>query len=491
MRRAALLGVALGAPASLATRSTSKRTFASPDGLADLDWWTEYFGVEDTADPRDAGGLGDYVCLTRYTAYALPDFYGVHFPQSSVTEAGSTNLTAWRALKAASLGGRLGSYGAFMTGATGLWVPSLDSHVAAFERDGVDFLQRSFDDGGTKIYVATVASPGAFAVFEVMSDDCESCASGKWPAYGADEQPALHSLDGASAAALRARYASAASAAYASSAGGLPAAMVVQLRVAVADVDGAYAYAKRMFPTLALTNGTESFSARLPTASYDLSQSVSGDDVALIFARRAAYGAATFDAYEAYVEALHAANLETGDDRAAGGGMDRYVDDHIRVSDDAVALDAWATAHVEHGLRYHAYNWTRSCPGADLSFPGGFMIYSAGVGAQSLELGTSSVDGSVYGADDLYSLDPCAASYECRVLDDDDDDFNMAPFAVFLSEQLNLTQTSALALGVYFVASVSAVSVVIVASTRIKRNHYFKVRGISRDYHRIKEVVEI
>ena len=42
-----------------------------------------------------------------------------------------------------------------------------------------------------------------------------------------------------------------------------------------------------------------------------------------------------------------------------------------------------------------------------------------------------------------------------------------------------------------FVASVSAVSVVIVASTRIKRNHYFKVRGISRDYHRIKEVVEI
>ena len=172
MRRAALLGVALGAPASLATRSTSKRTFASPDGLADLDWWTEYFGVEDTADPRDAGGLGDYVCLTRYTAYALPDFYGVHFPQSSVTEAGSTNLTAWRALKAASLGGRLGSYGAFMTGATGLWVPSLDSHVAAFERDGVDFLQRSFDDGGTKIYVATVASPGAFAVFEVMSDDC-------------------------------------------------------------------------------------------------------------------------------------------------------------------------------------------------------------------------------------------------------------------------------------------------------------------------------
>lgn len=40
-------------------------------------------------------------------------------------------------------------------------------------------------------------------------------------------------------------------------------------------------------------------------------------------------------------------------------------------------------------------------------------------------------------------------------------------------------------------SSVSAVSVVIVASTRIKRNHYFKVRGISRDYHRIKEVVEI
>ncbi|KAH8084405.1 hypothetical protein JL720_7897 [Aureococcus anophagefferens] len=470
MRRAALLGVALGAPASLATRSTSKRTFASPDGLADLDWWTEYFGVEDTADPRDAGGLGDYVCLTRYTAYALPDFYGVHFPQSSVTATGATNLTEWRARKAASLGGRLGSYGAFMTGRRASGCPELRGRRR-------DHLRR---DGRVA---------GAFAVFEVMSDDCESCASGKWPAYGADEQPALHSLDGYSAAALRARYATAASAAYASSAGGLPAAMVVQLRVAVADVDGAYAYAKRMFPTLELANGTESFSARLPTASYDLSQSASGDDVALIFARRAASGAATFDAYEAYVEALHAANLETGDDRAAGGGMDRYVDDHIRVSDDAVALDAWATAHVEHGLRYHAYNWTRSrsCPGADLSFPGGFMIYSAGVGAQSLELGTSAVDGSVYGADDLYSLDPCAASYECRVLDDDDDDFNMAPFAVFLSEQLNLTQTSALALGVYFVASVSAVSVVIVASTRIKRNHYFKVRGISRDYHRIKE----
>ena len=63
------------------------------------------------------------------------------------------------------------------------------------ERDGVDFLQRSFEDGGTKIYVATVASPGAFAVFEVMSDDCESCASGKWPAYGADEQPDYENLN--------------------------------------------------------------------------------------------------------------------------------------------------------------------------------------------------------------------------------------------------------------------------------------------------------
>ncbi|KAH8092151.1 hypothetical protein JL720_5740 [Aureococcus anophagefferens] len=264
-----------------------------------------------------------------------------------------------------------------MTGATGLWVPSLDSHVAAFERDGVDFLQRSFEDGGATIYVATVASPGAFAVFEVMSDDCESCASGKWPAYGADEQPALHSLTAIRAAcALRDRR----SAAYASSAGGLPAAMV-------------------------LANGTESFSARLPTASYDLSQSASGDDVALIFARRAASGAATFDAYEAY----------------------------------AVV------------------------PGADLSFPGGFMIYSAGVGAQSLSWARP--PSTARSTAPTTSIPrPRAASYECRVLDDDDDDFNMAPFAVFLS-QLNLTRTSALALGVYFVASVSAVSVVIVALT--------------------------
>ena len=28
-----------------------------------------------------------------------------------------------------------------------------------------------------------------------MSDDCESCASGKWPAYGADEQPDYENLN--------------------------------------------------------------------------------------------------------------------------------------------------------------------------------------------------------------------------------------------------------------------------------------------------------
>ena len=177
-------------------------------------------------------------------------------------------------------------------------------------------------------------------------------------------------------------------------------------------------------------------------------------------------------------------------------------------------VDAFALAHVDHGLRYHAYNWTRSCPGADLAFPGAsvppaspderarargedgfvrrYMLYSAGAGAQSFELGADSSDGSAFAADALWSLDPCAATYECRSLDDDDDSFDMAPFAVFLGKTLDLTYPSALALTIYFAASVSAVVFVVLASSRIKRSYELaNPRTSPRGYRRIKDVVEI
>lgn len=490
-----LVSLLLSPDRALASRLTSKRTWASPDGNADLKWWTRYFGVEDTAEPRDAGGLGDYVCLTRYTAYALPDYFGIHFPESSVTAQGDLNVSFWRDAKRESAGGDMSTYSSFFTGATALWVPTLDAHLAAFGRDGIAYFGRSFLSPLDRktIYVVTVASPGAYAVFEVLSDSCDTCEDhGDWPAYGAEEQAELHTLT-ASVKAITTRYDEATHGAYSTSAAGLPAAMVLQLRVAVSDLEGAYAYATRIWPTMALTNATQSFSAAVETGAYDLGSSSSGDSVQLVFAERANATARTFDAYEAYVLAQHEASLKKGDGNIAGGGMDRFVDDHIRFEDDAVSLDELARAHVSHGLRYHAYNWTRSCPGADLSFPGGFMIYSQGVGAQAIELGTNLVDFTSYGEDDLWSLDPCAASYECRALDDDDDDFDMAPFAVFLSEQLNLTQTSALALTIYFVSSAAAVGVVIAISSRVKRNHRFREKAWAptREYHRIKEVVEI
>ena len=493
-RRVGLARVAalVGLPrAAVASRFTSKRTFASVDGNADLRWWTRYFGVEDTSSSRDAGGLGDSACLTRYTAFALPDYYGVHFPTSSVTAQGGTNLTAWRDAKDASTDG-MERYSSFFAGATAIWVPNLDAHLAVFHRDGVGFLKRTFTNSldHETIYVATVASPGSFAVFEVMSAACATCDDfGDWPSYGDDENADVHVMLN-SVKSTTQRYDDATLAAYSTSAGGLPAAMVVQLRVGVSDLRSAFAYAKRVWPTMALTNGSASFGATVLTGAYAAGSAASGNSVHFAFALRANASAATFDAYEAYVEAMHAANLDTGDGNMAGGGYDRYIDDHVRFEDAAVPVDAFAVAHAEHGLRYHAFNWTRSCPGADMSFPGAYMVYSAGTGAQAFELGADAYDGSVFAAGALWSLDPCAASYECRALDDDDDRFDMTPFAVFLSDQLDMSEMSALALTLYMAASASAVAFVVLVSSRVKRNHA-KKHPRARTYHRIKDVVEI
>ena len=68
-----------------ATLYCAKRTFASPDGAVDEAFWTTYFGPSDSDSLRDAGGLGEGVCLTRYLQYALPSHFGVHFPTSTVT----------------------------------------------------------------------------------------------------------------------------------------------------------------------------------------------------------------------------------------------------------------------------------------------------------------------------------------------------------------------------------------------------------------------
>ena len=104
-------------------------------------------------------------------------------------------------------------------------------------------------------------------------------------------------------------------------------------------------------------------------------------------------------AYEAYVEVTHAQYL------GVNGGMDRFIDDHFRIESDATPLDEFARRLEALGgggddgggngsssgggsalaRRYHAFDWGATCPGADLTLAG-YMIYSAGFGAQSAEV---------------------------------------------------------------------------------------------------------
>ena len=149
-----------------ATLYCAKRTFASPDGALDEACWNTYLGPRDSVSLRDAGGLGDGVCLTRYLQYSLPSHFGIHFPTSGVTPGGAVPLSNWTAARrdalSASFADGASDYSAFVDHATALFVPELSAHVSAFEAGAIGVVRRSYADAAVRwIYVATVVSPSS------------------------------------------------------------------------------------------------------------------------------------------------------------------------------------------------------------------------------------------------------------------------------------------------------------------------------------------
>ena len=84
--------------AASAAYVTTKRTFATTDGAADLAFFVRYFGRPDPSATHDKG------CLDRDLGWALPDNFGIHFPQSYVTpeSVDGTSLRDWEARKLAA-----------------------------------------------------------------------------------------------------------------------------------------------------------------------------------------------------------------------------------------------------------------------------------------------------------------------------------------------------------------------------------------------------
>ena len=446
MARAVFLVLAL--PLARATLYCAKRTFPSPDGAADEAFYNTYFGPRDSVSLRDAGGLGDGVCLTRYLEYALPSHFGVHFPTSTVTPEGETPLANWTAARAAALAVAFAdgasSYSAFVDHATAFWVPELSAHVAAFEAGAIGVMRRSYADAaGARVYVATVATPSSAQAFELHAPACADCDDAEWPSYAASGECATaHALPHATAHYARWWNESAAEAGWldglesavsGGASGGasasLPVAMVAQLRVASSRLAAAKAYWRAVWPEVELEEVAESggdqcsfFRASVRSASYDVATDgphpytdyeldvvVVQNDAADLADRDA------FRAYESYVEATHAQFL------GVNGGMDRYVDEHFRIESDATPLDEFArrlerlgagNASAALAKRYHAFDWSRTCPGADLTLAG-YMIYSAGFGAQSVEIGADTADYTHFSNESLFAIDPCSPTYSC------------------------------------------------------------------------------
>ena len=283
--------------------------------------------------------------------------------------------------------------------------------------------------------------PSSARVLGLHSPRCGACNEAEWPAYDefAGECAGAHALPRSMGHYDRWWNKSAAGAGWlgglpSADAGGaaLPIAMVAQLRVAVSRLADARRYYGGVWPELALSEGSESrcgwFRASVRSASYDVMTDGPHPytdyllDVLVLENRDAsARDAAARAAYEAYVQATHAQFV------GVNGGMDRFVDEHFRIESDATPVDEFArrlealgdasAAANDTGAalarRYHAFDWGTSCPGADLTLAG-YMIYSAGFGAQSVEIGADTADFSHFSNASLFAIDPCSATYACR-----------------------------------------------------------------------------
>ena len=450
---------------------TTKRVFSSTNGAADLAFFTRYIGVADPSATFDPG------CLYRDLGWSLPDHFGIHFPQSFVTadrppppppSADGTNNGAKAKAKAKVKSlrdwelARLAEHDAAASPlagyATSFFVPDLGPHVAAFEAEAVPFVARrttAAAGGDAAWWSVTVRTPASGQAMELLSGACSGCAAPSFPPFGAGECAAAHALPRplsyyaaawAGAAAAKGGWANITRTTASGANASLPAPLVAQVRVAVADAqrDGAAFLAAFLPGMLANASASASASASAPeectcvrahtgTAPFDGPPVFFGYELEYVFvqndaadAAAAAAGAPTWAGYQAWMDQLHAAYV------GFGVGYDRGLDFHVKIMDNSslssatrpgVSLDAWAALHEAHGVRYHAFNVSNPCPslasdddegGGPPFDPGVAMIYSAGPGGvQGIEF-WGALDATHFGAHELFGWNGCSATMGCE-----------------------------------------------------------------------------
>lgn len=393
--------------AASAAYVTTKRTFATTDGAADLAFFVRYFGRADPSATHDKG------CLDRDLGWALPDKFGIHFPQSYVTPSSvdGASLRDWEARKLAAP-----PLSAFDSYATSFWLPDLGPHVRAFEADNVSTATRRAPGGG---YVALVRTPGSGQALELQSPACAGCDDAEFAPFAPSECVQARALP------KGARYydawlRKAAAAGWNATSGGLPAPIVAQLRVAVSDLDDdAAAFLDAFLPDLQVDFEADGDCELLrfvtSTAPFDGRPAIFGYDLEYVFVQNGAVEG--WAAYQAWMNKLHAANV------GEGTGFDRGLDFHVKImaADDPtatrrdVSLDAFALLHESRGVPYHAFNVSNPCPGTGPPPPGptGHMLYSAGPGGvQGVEF-WGALDGTRWAADELFTWNGCSPTMSC------------------------------------------------------------------------------
>ena len=389
---------------------TTKRTFATTKGAEDLAFFTRYFGLPDPSATHDAG------CLDRDLGWALPDKFGIHFPQSYVTAdaVGGTSLRDWERerLSAPPLSSAFDDY------ATSFWVPDLGGHVRAFEEDGVDFAARRVSADGN--YAVIVRTPGSGQTLELQSPTCGGCDESAFAPFGPTECARSHELPGdARYYAARWREAADAPRGWANVSSGLAAPLVAQLRVAVVDVEAdAGAFLRSFFPDVRVARETDGRCALLrfatSTAPFDAAPAIEGYSLEYAFVENDPDWAR----YQTWMHDLHAAFV------GFGVGYDRGLDYHVKIlATDAmdvtrpgVALDAFASLHEARGVPYHAYNVSNPCPGTRDAGPGptGAMLYSAGPGGvQGVEF-WGAIDNTRFADHELFGWNGCSPTMGCE-----------------------------------------------------------------------------
>lgn len=398
----------------------SKRTMASSNGTADRAWWAQYFGTVDPMSTEDA-------CLHRELGLSLPDGIGIHFPTSFKTGSvvDGRSLADVQAGQRA-LHGDLSRYDALLEQATAYYVPDLASHVAAFTRDGVPSLRRTYALGdGTPMWAATVASPASALVFEVHAPACSNAAfCHSFAPHGADECGAAHALRRPVA-----WYETQWAAAVALDGGGDRLAsdvlkpVLAQVRSAVEDGGAAAAFVKAHLADDVVASAHSDGRAcawtefAVRTAPFmTRRRKMTNHSVDVVFVRNGnAEGTAVRD-WRDWARALHAAYVGTG------WGFDRLLDNHLKFTQHdrettkyGASLDAHARRLDDDGGRFHAFNVSRNCPSVHTPvFDAGFMLYADGVDALTgVELWGETVDGSYFGDRALFGWNGCSPSMGC------------------------------------------------------------------------------